>query len=86
MFIALFDIVFFVKYNSSSTFVSYDSSSSSFVSYDSRHDKLRNNMDTTESTNKHIQEKLVSELLSGIMRALRILSYKILLFIYSVRT
>ena len=29
-------------------------------------------------------EKLVLELLSGIMRALRILSYKILLFIYSV--
>ena len=30
-------------------------------------------------------EKFVSELLSGIMRALRILSYKILLFIYSVQ-
>ena len=30
-------------------------------------------------------EKLVSESLSGMMRALRILSYKILLFIYSVR-
>ena len=30
-------------------------------------------------------EKLVLELLSGIMRALRILPYKILLFIYSVR-
>ena len=29
-------------------------------------------------------EKLVMELLSGIMRALRILSYNILLFIYSV--
>ena len=29
-------------------------------------------------------EKIVSELLSGIMRALRILSYRILLFIYSV--
>ena len=29
-------------------------------------------------------EKLVLESLSGIMRALRILSYKILLFIYSV--
>ena len=29
-------------------------------------------------------EKLVSEMLSGIMRAQRILSYRILLFIYSV--
>ena len=29
-------------------------------------------------------EKLVSDLLSDIMRALRILSYRILLFIYSV--
>ena len=29
-------------------------------------------------------EKLVSELLIGIMRALRILSYKVLLFLYSV--
>ena len=31
-------------------------------------------------------EKLVSELLSGIIRALRILSYRMLLFIYSVIT
>ena len=44
-------------------------------------------LDTSETFDGLLMsmEKLVSDLLSGIMRALRILSYRILLFIYSVR-